>query len=82
MDKAKIKALLPNGSYKKIAEALGLSEGTVSMFFSAAEVRMADDTAASILREAEAIVEVQSLSGIEAVHGESKAQEVRGLLAA
>lgn len=70
MEKATIKRLLPEGSYKIIATRIGKSLGTVKGFFSErTETRLSPSTQEAILGEARRIIEMASWEGLELQHG-------------
>jgi hypothetical protein len=60
MELANIKELLPDGSYMRIARKVGRSKGTIAQFFAEnVKVRIGEDLAEEIKKEALAIIEEQ-----------------------
>lgn len=60
MELSNLKELLPDGSYLRIARKVKISKGTVAQFFAEnVKVRVSDETAAEIKKEALVIIEEQ-----------------------
>lgn len=56
MEKQRIKQMLPDGSYSRIAKAVGVTEGTVAQFFADSGVRVSKRTRHNILVQANLII--------------------------
>lgn len=66
MEKERKKGILPNGSYQRIADAIGKSEGLVRQYFSNVGSRVSLETELCILEQAEKIVKEDVLAFIRA----------------
>lgn len=83
MEIQEIREMLPHGSYKKIADKVGINPSTIAQFFSTkVAVRISEKTKESILEQARIIIEQRAWRGLEATYGEQQVNQIRKSLAA
>lgn len=81
-EKEKIKRLLPKGSYRRIAEKIGKSYGTVRDYFAPSkDFSISEQVEEELLKEAKKIIERNSWRGIELRHGKEKVKQAKAAIA-
>lgn len=82
-EKEKIKELLPDGSYAKIAQKIGKTYGTVRNYFAPSSPSIISERVESeLLQEAKKIIEELAWNGLAVAHGEEKMQQAKEAIAA